>query len=54
MNYIGIYILSALNKRNSYYAVQISYEEWLKCRNMGASKKTFMAIGILVSEFELL
>jgi len=29
-------------------AVQISYEHWLKCRNKDASKKIFVATGILV------
>jgi len=34
-------------------AVQISYEMWLKCRNMDASKKISEVTGILVSDFEL-
>ena len=33
--------------------LQLSYERWLKCRNEDASKKIFVATGILVFDFEL-
>jgi hypothetical protein len=29
------------------------YERWLKCRNVDASKKNFVATGSLVFDFEL-
>jgi hypothetical protein len=35
-------------------AVQIGYEAWLRGRNVDASKKIFVAIGIVVFDFELL
>ena len=31
----------------------IGYEAWLKCRNEDASKKIFVAKGILVFDFEI-